>query len=84
MNRHTLLNVVAMTVIGLAAPAGSAVGQETGEHKVISPQDIKWGPAPPSLPAGAQAAVLYGDPGKESLFAFRLKVPKGYLSLSET
>ena len=46
MNRHTLLNISAMTAIGLAALAGSAVGQETGEHKLISPQDIKWGPAP--------------------------------------
>jgi quercetin dioxygenase-like cupin family protein len=78
MSRHTLLNIVATTAIGLAALVGSAVGQETGEHKLISPQDIKWGPAPPSLPPGAQAAVLYGDPGKEGLFAFRLKVPQGY------
>src|SRR5215475_6197623 len=78
MNRHTLINIAAMTAIGLAALAGSAVGQETGEHKLISPQDIKWGPAPPSLPSGAQAAVLYGDPSKEGLFAFRLKVPQGY------
>jgi hypothetical protein len=78
MKRNILLNIAAMTAIVLASLAGSAIGQETGEHKVISPQDIKWGPAPPSLPAGAQAAVLYGDPGKEGLFAFRLKVPKGY------
>jgi quercetin dioxygenase-like cupin family protein len=78
MKRHTLLNVVAMTTIGLAVLAGSAVGQETGEHKLISPQDIMWGPAPPSLPYGAQAVLLYGDPGKEGLFVFRLKVPRGY------
>ena len=78
MKRHILLNIAAMTAIVLASFACGAVGQETGEHKVISPLDIKWGPAPPSLPAGAQAAVLYGDPGKEGLFAFRLKVPKGY------
>jgi quercetin dioxygenase-like cupin family protein len=79
MSRHILFNIVAMTAIGLGAlVAGSAVGQETGEHNVVSPQDIKWGPAPPSVPAGAQAVVLYGDPGKEGLFAFRLKVPKGY------
>src|SRR5215475_3552339 len=79
MSRHILLNIAAMTAIGLGVSlAGVAVGQETGEHKVISPQDIKWGPAPPVLPSGAQAAVLYGDPGKEGLFAFRLKVPKGY------
>jgi quercetin dioxygenase-like cupin family protein len=78
MKRNILLNIAAMTAIVLASLAGSAIGQETGGHKVISPQDIKWGPALPSLPAGAQAAVLYGDPGKEGLFAFRLKVPKGY------
>ena len=78
MNRHTLLNIVATTAIGLTTLAGSAVGQETGEHKLFAPQDIMWGPAPPSLPPGAQAAVLYGDPGKEGLFALRLKVPKGY------
>jgi hypothetical protein len=43
-----------------------------------SAQEIKWGPAPPSIPPGAQAAVLYGDPGKEGLFSLRLKLPKGY------
>ncbi|HWP26664.1 MAG TPA: cupin domain-containing protein [Xanthobacteraceae bacterium] len=48
------------------------------EHKILSPQQIKWSPGPPSIPPGAQAAVLYGDPGKEGVFAFRLKLPKGY------
>jgi quercetin dioxygenase-like cupin family protein len=78
MSRHTLFNIVATTAIGLTALASSAVGQETGEHKLISPQDIMWGRAPLSLPHGAQAAVLYGDPSKEGMFAFRLKVPRGY------
>src|SRR3979411_3475627 len=48
------------------------------EHSTITSQEIKWGPAPPSVPPGAQAAVLYGDPGKEGMFAFRLKMPKDY------
>jgi quercetin dioxygenase-like cupin family protein len=39
---------------------------------------ITWAAAPAALPSGAQIAVLYGDPGKEGLFAFRLKVPAGY------
>ena len=79
MNRSSLLNIAAILAVGFAAglPAGS-VGQHAGEHKLIAPQDIKWGPAPPSVPPGAQAAVLYGDPGKEGMFAFRLKVPKDY------
>ena len=33
---------------------------------------------PPSLPKGAQIAVLEGDPGKEGPFVFRVKVPDGY------
>src|SRR6266702_1977950 len=77
MNRRHLLNIAAMTVFGLAALPSIAVGQ-MDEHKLIAPQDIKWGPAPPSVPPGAQAAVLYGDPGKEGMFAFRLKLPKDY------
>jgi quercetin dioxygenase-like cupin family protein len=48
------------------------------DHTVVQPDQIKWGPAPAALPSGAQIAVLYGDPGKEGLFAFRLKVPAGY------
>jgi quercetin dioxygenase-like cupin family protein len=77
MNCH-LLNMAAMTVFGLAALSGSAVGQHMEEHKLILPQDIKWGPAPPSFPPGAQVAVLYGDPGTEGLFVLRMKVPKDY------
>ena len=70
----------AILVISTIAVAGAcaAVAQTTDEHKVIAAQDVKWGPAPPSVPSGAQAAVLYGDPSKEGMFAFRLKVPKDY------
>ncbi|EAQ34346.1 hypothetical protein NB311A_13871 [Nitrobacter sp. Nb-311A] len=78
MSRHTLLKIIAITAIVFTAMAGSAVGQETSEHKLISPRDIMRGPAPPFLPQGAQAAVLYGNPGKEGLFTLRLKMPKGY------
>jgi quercetin dioxygenase-like cupin family protein len=69
-----------MLVTGvIAVAAGStAAAQTTDAHKVISPQEIKWGPAPNSLPAGAEAAVLYGDPSKEGLFALRLRLPEGY------
>ena len=39
---------------------------------------MKWGPAPPALPAGAQVAVLNGDPGKPGPFTIRLKLPDGF------
>ncbi len=47
-------------------------------HKVVSAEQVSWTPGPPSLPAGAQAAVLYGDPTKEGQFVMRLKVPAGF------
>ncbi|HEX4639737.1 MAG TPA: cupin domain-containing protein [Chthoniobacterales bacterium] len=48
------------------------------EHVMFSGPDLKWGDAPPSLPAGAKLAVLEGDPGKEGFFAIRLQMPAGY------
>src|SRR5262249_3092103 len=53
-------------------------GADNGRAQDCLSAEIKWGPAPPSIPPGAQAAVLYGDPGKEGLFSLRLKLPKDY------
>jgi ChrR Cupin-like domain len=60
----------------LAPPVG-APAQKT--HLIVSaPKKIKWVPAPPSVPLGAQVAVLYGDPGiEDGLFSFRIKFPSG-------
>jgi quercetin dioxygenase-like cupin family protein len=67
-----LIVFVAVSSTGRAqAPAAPA-------HAGMLPAEIKWGPAPPSLPPGAQAAVLAGDPGKEGLFVIRVKFPAGY------
>jgi quercetin dioxygenase-like cupin family protein len=67
------------TAIAVAyAGTASAPAQVMDEHKVISPQEIAWKPGPASIPPGAEAAVLYGDPTKEGLFALRLKLPSGY------
>jgi quercetin dioxygenase-like cupin family protein len=66
-------------IAGVAIAFGSAaVAEMIDTHKVFLPQDIKWGSTPPSLPAGAEAAALYGDPTKEGMFALRVKMPKGY------
>jgi quercetin dioxygenase-like cupin family protein len=70
---------IAFSAVVLSAFAAAAVVAGTmDEHRIVSPQDIKWGPAPASIPAGAEATVLYGDPAKEGLFALRLRMPAGY------
>ncbi len=65
---------------GLAMVFCSATLAETmvETHKTYRPQEIKWGPGPVGLPAGAELAVLYGDPKMAGVFAVRLKMPKGY------
>jgi hypothetical protein len=47
-------------------------------HVAVTPLELKWGPAPPTVPPGAQIAVLSGDPGKPGPFVLRIKFPAGY------
>ena len=54
------------------------------EHVMFTGPDLKWGDAPPSLPAGAKFAVLEGDPGKEGFFTIRLQMPAGYKIAAHT
>ena len=70
-----MVSVATLTLAGAAfmLPASAA-----DEHKILTPQDVKWSPGPPSIPKGAEAAVLFGDPSKDGPFAMRLKMPKGY------
>lgn len=71
--------VIATIGVVAAVMLGSAAHSEIGSSKtLISPDEIKWGPAPAALPAGAEAALLYGDPTKEGLFALRIRIPKDY------
>ena len=63
--------IVCLVVAGTAA----LVAQN---HSVQSLAAAQWGPAPPMLPAGAQIAVLNGDPGKAAPFTVRLKFPANY------
>ncbi|AYG60577.1 cupin domain-containing protein [Rhizobium jaguaris] len=71
-----IASILAIGWIGFCGIASFALAEQA--HTLVVPNDVKWGPAPKVLPAGAQAAVLFGDPTKKGLFALRLKVPAGY------
>lgn len=47
-------------------------------HTAIAADQITWQAGPPTLPPGAQLAVLLGSPAKEGPFVIRLKFPAGY------
>lgn len=59
----------------LIAFAFPSLAQQHG-HMVAVPQTLKW-VEPATLP-GAKLAVVQGDPSKEGLFVYRLKLPAAY------
>lgn len=65
----TAISISAMALVQAADP----------HHTMVPAEAVQWGPAPPSLPPGAQAAVLLGSPAKEGPFVLRLKFPAGFI-----
>jgi hypothetical protein len=66
-----LLAALLCTTVLAAAPAPP--------QNAFSPDQIKFGPAPPVLQPGAQLAVLEGDPmGSTGDFTVHLRMPDGY------
>jgi len=57
--------LLAMTYAVQAADRPQVSSSVTAVQIVSSPSEVKWGPAPPVVPSGAQAAVLDGDPFKD-------------------
>jgi quercetin dioxygenase-like cupin family protein len=70
------IRAILLTCLALVL-AATAIQAQSG-HVMTTPGAVKWGPAPPALPAGAQLAVMDGDPSKPGLFTIRLKFPDGY------
>ena len=69
-----------LTLVSCAVVAAAAVSfaADMPGHTMVTADKIVWGPAPPGLPPGSQAAVIYGDPGKPGPFTLRAKLPAGY------
>ena len=67
-------------VVALLVVAAAMFGaQPSPAQNAFTPDQVKFGPAPPFLPPGAQLAVLEGDPMADSGdFTIRLKMPDGY------
>jgi hypothetical protein len=71
-----LTALLASLAITLMAVAGPVFGQST--HVLVPADKVQWGPAPPVFPAGAQIAVLEGNPAEKGPITLRLKFPANY------
>ncbi len=73
---HHLAVPIASVVLTVAFAAGVADAQSP--HVVVPADKVQWGAAPPMLPAGAQIAVLEGNPSEKGPVTLRLKLPANY------
>jgi hypothetical protein len=82
MHMQRILAAAAIT-LGTLSLAGALLGisVQASSHaeNAFTPDAIHWGPPPPFVPAGAQLAVLEGNPGAASGdYTIRLRMPDGY------
>ena len=75
---NKIVRVFAGLSVGVGSAAAAAQDTPALTHAIIQAGAVEWKAGPPSLAAGAQSAVLYGDPSKEGVFVMRLKLPKGF------
>ena len=67
------------SMLGLILLIASMFALDAPAQNMYTPDKINYGPAPAFLPAGAQLAVLEGDPtASKGDFTVRLKMPNGY------
>jgi quercetin dioxygenase-like cupin family protein len=69
------MRVASIAAVLLIAGSAPLVAQENHPDILKAANDVKWGPAPPVLPKGAEMAVLTGDPSKAGLYVLRIKLP---------
>lgn len=73
-----LLSVISLAQTATPKKAATKAKPAGPAPVVVTPDKIQWGPAPAVFPAGAQFAVLAGDPSKPGPFVARIKAPDGY------
>ena len=74
MTRHSFVaSAVVITLFAGFAPTWA----QTGDHRMVSPADLKWADVP-SLPPGAKIAVIEGPMSEAVPFTVRIRVPANY------
>lgn len=73
--KHLAAMALVLGVGAATVPFGLA--QHHGAHTMVMPGDLKWSPVP-SLPPGAQIAVIEGPMNEAVPFTIRLKFPANY------
>jgi len=69
----------ALASVGAAILMTAAGAFAQTAHVLVPADTVQWSPAPPVLPAGAQIAVLEGNPSEKGAVTLRLRFPANYV-----
>lgn len=69
---------VALASLSLGGPLSTTFVFAQSAHVLVPADKVQWGPAPPALPAGAEIAVLEGNPSEKGAVTLRLRFPANY------
>jgi quercetin dioxygenase-like cupin family protein len=75
---RTTMSLITAAAI-LSGGSFAAIQAQGSSHVLQNVTQAQWGAAPPILPAGAEIAVLSGDPMAAGPYAIRLKFPANYV-----
>ncbi len=82
MKRNLCLGLLLLALAGyfwLKPSKGASSVAAAAPRNIFTPDAVQFGPAPAFVPAGAQLAVLEGNPmGSSGDYTVRLKMPDGY------
>ena len=73
-----LTRFVLVVLSGLTVVAAAAGTFAQSAHTIVPADKVQYAAAPPILPAGAQLAVLEGNPAEKGTVVMRLKLPANY------
>lgn len=75
---YSMIVILGLTFTPILLAAQGSPRQKAPHAIVVLPDQVTWKAAPPAFPAGAQAAVLEGNPSEEGPFTMRLSFPDKY------
>jgi hypothetical protein len=79
MKRNAYLTAALLAILCGIALVFTGLAQSGSAKHAFTPDAVPYGPAPAFVPAGAQLAVLEGNPAATSGdYTVRLKMPDGY------
>ena len=84
-NRRRSALVIASTTLVVSAVVGACTSYTTTVAPIQEDPSVVFGAAPPVFPAGAQMAVVQGDPSQAGVpFTVRLRMPSDYVIAPHT